>query len=205
MQQLTGASSSRVLFCTLADLGDCLLYTPNLHKCAQNGRKNLRRQLGSARSCRSRTGFSKLKRSAQTHSSSHRCFRRRQTNLGIRRTRSRAKSLVPSHSVSSLTWKFVFRESNLFLILIASADGRALVAVGCAKGVWIGFRHDSRCEDRVAVCHIVTQPTCSHAQSAAHQHGHTMCNARRFWDLPRARRQSKLHFRSHTLDDLIGD
>ena len=24
-------------------------------------------------------------------------------------------------------------------------DGRGLVAVGCAEGVWIGFRHDSRC------------------------------------------------------------
>ena len=29
---------------------------------------------------------------------------------------------------------------------VATADGRALVAVGCAEGVWIGFRHDSRCE-----------------------------------------------------------
>ena len=29
---------------------------------------------------------------------------------------------------------------------LATGDGRALVAVGCAEGVWIGFRHDSRCE-----------------------------------------------------------
>jgi RHO1 GDP-GTP exchange protein 1/2 len=28
----------------------------------------------------------------------------------------------------------------------ATADGRALVAVGCAEGVWIGFRHDAKCE-----------------------------------------------------------
>lgn len=27
----------------------------------------------------------------------------------------------------------------------ATTDGRALVAVGCAEGVWIGFRHDARC------------------------------------------------------------
>lgn len=26
-----------------------------------------------------------------------------------------------------------------------TADGRALVAIGCAEGVWIGFRHDSKC------------------------------------------------------------
>jgi RHO1 GDP-GTP exchange protein 1/2 len=25
-------------------------------------------------------------------------------------------------------------------------DGRGLVAIGCAEGVWIGFRHDSKCE-----------------------------------------------------------
>ncbi len=27
-----------------------------------------------------------------------------------------------------------------------TSDGRALVAIGCAEGVWIGFRHDSRCK-----------------------------------------------------------
>ena len=37
---------------------------------------------------------------------------------------------------------------------VATGDGRALVAVGCAEGVWIGFRHDSRCElyASVALC-----------------------------------------------------
>jgi hypothetical protein len=25
-------------------------------------------------------------------------------------------------------------------------DGRGLVAIGCAEGVWIGFRHNSKCE-----------------------------------------------------------
>ena len=25
-------------------------------------------------------------------------------------------------------------------------DGRALVAIGCTEGVWIGFRHDPKCE-----------------------------------------------------------
>jgi hypothetical protein len=28
----------------------------------------------------------------------------------------------------------------------ATADGRGLVAIGCAEGVWIGLRHDSKCE-----------------------------------------------------------
>jgi RHO1 GDP-GTP exchange protein 1/2 len=36
-------------------------------------------------------------------------------------------------------------------LFIATPDGRALVAVGCAEGVWIGFRHDSRCEVCVPV------------------------------------------------------
>lgn len=30
--------------------------------------------------------------------------------------------------------------------VIATSDGRGLVAIGCAEGVWIGFRHDSKCE-----------------------------------------------------------
>ncbi|KAA1475511.1 Dbl-like domain-containing protein [Dentipellis sp. KUC8613] len=36
-------------------------------------------------------------------------------------------------------------------------DGRALVAVGCAEGVWIGFRHDSRSMRRVLHLKWVTQ------------------------------------------------
>ncbi|KAG8842673.1 hypothetical protein FRB91_004002, partial [Serendipita sp. 411] len=28
----------------------------------------------------------------------------------------------------------------------ATADGRGLVAIGCAEGVWIGLRHDSKCK-----------------------------------------------------------
>ena len=27
-----------------------------------------------------------------------------------------------------------------------TADGRGLVAVGCAEGVWIGLRHDPKCK-----------------------------------------------------------
>ncbi|KAI0292306.1 Dbl-like domain-containing protein [Russula brevipes] len=38
-----------------------------------------------------------------------------------------------------------------------TADGRALVAVGCAEGVWIGFRHDSRSMRRVLHVKMVTQ------------------------------------------------
>jgi RHO1 GDP-GTP exchange protein 1/2 len=44
-----------------------------------------------------------------------------------------------------LTWSF-----------IATADGRALVAFGCAEGVWIGFHSDPRSEIWVAVI-----PCCS--------------------------------------------
>ncbi|KAH9959698.1 CNH domain-containing protein [Lactifluus volemus] len=38
-----------------------------------------------------------------------------------------------------------------------TADGRALVAVGCAEGVWIGYRHDSRSMRRVLHLKVVTQ------------------------------------------------
>ena len=30
--------------------------------------------------------------------------------------------------------------------LTVTSDGRGLVAIGCAEGVWIGLRHDPRCE-----------------------------------------------------------
>ena len=33
----------------------------------------------------------------------------------------------------------------MLTLFVATADGRGLVAIGCAEGVWIGFRHDSRC------------------------------------------------------------
>lgn len=35
-------------------------------------------------------------------------------------------------------------------------DGRGLVAIGCAEGVWIGFRHDSRCEYSPELSSLVT-------------------------------------------------
>ncbi|OAX37661.1 Dbl-like domain-containing protein [Rhizopogon vinicolor AM-OR11-026] len=38
-----------------------------------------------------------------------------------------------------------------------TADGRALVAIGCAEGVWIGFRHDSTSMRRVLELKMVTQ------------------------------------------------
>ncbi|KAG6381762.1 hypothetical protein JVT61DRAFT_368 [Boletus reticuloceps] len=38
-----------------------------------------------------------------------------------------------------------------------TTDGRPLVAIGCAEGVWIGFRHDSRSMRRVLHLKMVTQ------------------------------------------------
>ncbi|KAK7686309.1 hypothetical protein QCA50_010533 [Cerrena zonata] len=38
-----------------------------------------------------------------------------------------------------------------------TADGRALVAIGCAEGVWIGFRHDSKSMRRVLHLKMVKQ------------------------------------------------
>ncbi|THH28375.1 hypothetical protein EUX98_g5825 [Antrodiella citrinella] len=38
-----------------------------------------------------------------------------------------------------------------------TSDGRGLVAIGCAEGVWIGFRHDSRSMRRVLHLKMVTQ------------------------------------------------
>jgi hypothetical protein len=39
----------------------------------------------------------------------------------------------------------------------STPDGRALVAIGCAEGVWIGFRHDPKSMRRVLHLKMVTQ------------------------------------------------
>jgi hypothetical protein len=39
---------------------------------------------------------------------------------------------------------------------VATADGRGLVAIGCAEGVWIGLRHDSKCESHLNWSKTVT-------------------------------------------------
>ena len=59
------------------------------------------------------------------------------------------KLLVLFLLVSS--WRFLFQSIRLY-VLKATADGRALVAIGCAEGVWIGFRHDSRCPYSHILC-----------------------------------------------------
>ncbi|KAH9957979.1 CNH domain-containing protein [Lactifluus volemus] len=41
--------------------------------------------------------------------------------------------------------------------LLPTADGHALVAVGCAEGVWIGYRHDSRSMRRALHLKMVTR------------------------------------------------
>lgn len=80
--------------------------------------------------------------------------------------------------------------NNLFP---ATPDGRALVAVGCAEGVWIGFRHDSRCQCclfryRASHTHIAIT---SDAPRASFEDGPTMCYVRELWYLPRFGRQGK--------------
>lgn len=44
-----------------------------------------------------------------------------------------------------LSWSQGLHDVLIVVTLPDTPDGRALVAVGCAEGVWIGFRHDSRC------------------------------------------------------------
>jgi len=75
--------------------------------------------------------------------------------------------------------------------ITATPDGRGLVAIGCAEGVWIGFRHDSRCMCFYCFRHAFysLEAFFSDATSAASTNGLSMCHARRFRYLPRARRQ----------------
>ena len=47
-----------------------------------------------------------------------------------------------SESSSTILWDSV----HVLIRLLDTPDGRALVAIGCTEGVWIGFRHDPKCE-----------------------------------------------------------
>ncbi|KAJ7065216.1 CNH domain-containing protein [Mycena amicta] len=58
---------------------------------------------------------------------------------------------APAYHENSLTGKVTCS------VPFNTADGRGLVAIGCAEGVWIGFRHDSRSMRRVLHLKMVTQ------------------------------------------------
>lgn len=68
--------------------------------------------------------------------------------------RTTSPSPEKSHARFHSVRKFGATKLTLFLIptmlnYIATADGRGLVAVGCAEGVWIGLRSDKNCECRL--------------------------------------------------------
>ncbi|RDX54148.1 Dbl-like domain-containing protein [Lentinus brumalis] len=68
--------------------------------------------------------------------------------------------LVPSMmSASNTSWSNgeAFTGKVTCSVPFTTADGRGLVAIGCAEGVWIGFRHDSRSLRRVLHLKMVTQ------------------------------------------------
>ncbi|KAI0367587.1 Dbl-like domain-containing protein [Pilatotrama ljubarskyi] len=68
--------------------------------------------------------------------------------------------LVPAMGPSSGTsWNHenAFTGKVTCSVPFTTADGRGLVAIGCAEGVWIGFRHDSRSLRRVLHLKMVTQ------------------------------------------------
>lgn len=69
-----------------------------------------------------------------------------------------APNALPTWSEGGLitgkvTCSIPFSKLSLFCVIsrlsihkyLDTPDGRSLVAIGCAEGVWIGFRHDSRC------------------------------------------------------------
>ncbi|KAI0714198.1 Dbl-like domain-containing protein [Cerioporus squamosus] len=68
--------------------------------------------------------------------------------------------LVPSMmSNNNASWSHgeAFTGKVTCSVPFTTADGRGLVAIGCAEGVWIGFRHDSRSLRRVLHLKMVTQ------------------------------------------------
>ncbi|KAG6332497.1 hypothetical protein ID866_6590 [Astraeus odoratus] len=66
---------------------------------------------------------------------------------------------TPSASSAAPSWNHEngFTGKVTCSVPFNTADGRELVAIGCAEGVWIGFRHDSRSMRRVLHLKMVTQ------------------------------------------------
>ncbi|OCH96297.1 Dbl domain-containing protein [Obba rivulosa] len=58
-------------------------------------------------------------------------------------------SVAPGTGAPSWSTENAFTGKVTCSVPFTTADGRGLVAVGCAEGVWIGFRHDSRSMRRV--------------------------------------------------------
>ncbi|EDR14514.1 uncharacterized protein LACBIDRAFT_305175 [Laccaria bicolor S238N-H82] len=70
--------------------------------------------------------------------------------------------LVPSLNMgpTSSAWHdgtLLFTGKVTCSVPFSTPNGRGLVAIGCAEGVWIGFRHDSRSMRRVLHVKMVTQ------------------------------------------------
>lgn len=64
--------------------------------------------------------------------------------------------------------------------LTAAADRRALVAIGCAEGVWIGYRHDPRCKFIANTWSkpVFTKTFSSNATRTASEDGNPVCYVR---------------------------
>lgn len=158
---------------------------PKLRQLDWNGRQNWKRQLVYARLFRNRTKCSKSRLSARTHFWYHLCSLELPLHHGVMRTHSQGKSHVLCRFVSATLHglaTFTYKECS-----IATADGRALVAIGCAEGVWIGFRHDSRCECIGNPCgkSVFINRVISNATRAALENGNSVCYARGLRHFPR--------------------
>lgn len=84
--------------------------------------------------------------------------------------------------------------TDLLIPTIASPDGRACLAVGCAEGLWIGFRNDSQlelecegCAPTMYACLLLRHLRHSPTTCIGSQDGNAMYDARRVWNFPRPR------------------
>ncbi|KAL6309388.1 Dbl-like domain-containing protein [Sparassis latifolia] len=66
-------------------------------------------------------------------------------------------SITPGAGAPSWNHENAYTGKVTCSVPFTTADGRGLVAIGCAEGVWIGFRHDSRSMRRVLHLKMVTQ------------------------------------------------
>ena len=154
------------------------LSTLNPEKRSWSGKPGWTRRLFREELRRTRTRCSSLKHLSRTHSLCH-CSVVRSSSPGTRRClpeRWHAQcQLVSSSSVLTFaSW----------LGLKATSDGRSLIAVGCAEGIWMGFRQNPECKFLFTCLEGFFYPTFSLSPCCGFEDGDTVCCAGRVWDLP---------------------
>lgn len=77
---------------------------------------------------------------------------------------------------SRFSWIFAHFNTDCIMGVTAAPDGHAMVAIGCAKGVWVGLREDPKCVSSLLLLYFsLTLGICSAIQQVLKLKKVTQC------------------------------